>query len=169
MKFYLYSIFTFICYLYQSTSTKIKTELKKNILNFGCGINYKYEGMLVHSFDRFYVVTKFILPSIGDLNFSTLNYDDTCTYLDTKNVRDTDSMKYMLDLMTFCKIIEPFVLYYKRLIKSCNNTAHNILENEINLILPQIPRKQKHGIITMLVSSFIGLAYEGISSFLHHK
>ena len=47
--------------------------------------------------------------------------------------------------------------------------AHNILENEINLILPQIPRKQKHGLITMLVSSFIGLAYEGISSFLHHK
>ena len=47
--------------------------------------------------------------------------------------------------------------------------AHNILENEMNLVLPQIPRKQKCGIITMLVSSFIGLAYEDISSFLHHK
>ena len=43
------------------------------------------------------------------------------------------------------------------------------LHLKINLILPQIPRKQKHGIITTLVSSFIGLAYEGISSFLHHK
>ena len=75
----------------------------------------------------------------------------------------------MLDLMMFSKKIEPFVLYYKRLIKSYNNTAHNILENEINLILPQIPRKQKCGIITMLVSNFIGLAYEGVSSFLHHK
>ena len=42
--------------------------------------------------------------------------------------------------------------------------THNILENEINLILPQVPRKQKHGIITTLVSSFIGL-----SSFLCHK
>ena len=60
-------------------------------------------------------------------------------------------------------------MYYKRLIKSYNHMAHNILENEINLILPQVPRKQKHGIITTLVSSFIGLAYEGISSFLHHK
>ena len=47
--------------------------------------------------------------------------------------------------------------------------AHNILENAINLILPQVPKKQKHGIITTLVSSFIGLVYEGISSFLHHK
>ena len=47
-----------------------------------------------------------------------------------------ESNKQMLDLMTFCKKIEPFVLYYKRLIKSYNKTAHNILENEINLILP---------------------------------
>ena len=43
------------------------------------------------------------------------------------------------------------------------------MKNEINLILPQIPRKQKCGIITTLVSSFIGLAYEGISHFLHRK
>ena len=125
--------------------------------------------MLAYSFERFYVVTKFILPSIGDLKFSTLNYDHTCIYLDNENMHDTGSKKHMLDLMTFCKKIEPFVHYYKRLIKSYDNTAHNILENEINLILPQIPRKQKCGIITMLVSSFIGLAYEGISSFLHHK
>ena len=53
-------------------------------MNFGYNIDYKYEGMLVHLFDRFYVVTKFILPSIGDLNFSELNYDNTCIYLDNK-------------------------------------------------------------------------------------
>ena len=35
--------------------------------------------------------------------------------------------------------------------------------------MPQIPRIQKCGIITTLVSTFIGLAYEGISSFLHHR
>ena len=69
-----------LCYIYQCTSTKIKPELKKNILNFGYGINYKYEGMLVHLFDRFYVVTKFILPSIGDLIFSELNYDVMCLF-----------------------------------------------------------------------------------------
>ena len=54
----------------------------------------------MHSFDRFYLVTKFILPSIGDLNFSTLNYDNACAYLDNKNMHDTDSKKH---LMTFCK------------------------------------------------------------------
>ena len=87
-------------------------------MHFGYGINYKYEGMLAHSFDRFYVVTKFILPSIRDLNFSKLNYDDTCTYLGNKNIHDADTKKYLLDLITFYKKIEPFVIYYKRLIKS---------------------------------------------------
>ena len=123
----------------------------------------------MHSFNRFYVARKFILPLIGDLKFSNLNYDNTCAYMDNKNGQNTETRKYMLDIRTFCKKIDPFVIYYQRLIKSYNNTAHNILENEINLILPQIPRKQKHGIITTLVSSFIGLAYEGISSFLHHR
>ena len=48
---------------------------------------------------------------------------------------------------------------------------HDILQNEIDLILLQFPkvRKEKRGIITLLISSFIGLAYEGISSFLHHR
>ena len=115
------------------------------------------------------MVTKFILPSIGELHFSNLNYDNTCTYLDNKNTYNTESRKHMLDFITFYKKKEPFVIYYKRLARSYNNTAYNILKNEINLILPQVPRKHKHGIITTLVSSFIGLAYEGISSFLHHK
>ena len=105
--------------------------------------------MLMHSFDRFYVVTKFILPLIGNLKFSNLHYDNTCTYLDNKNAQNTETRKYMLDVRTFCTKIEPFVVYYKRLIKLYNNTMHNILENEINLPLPQIPRIQKCGIITM--------------------
>ena len=32
-----------------------------------------------------------------------------------------------------------------------------------------MPRVQKHGIITSPVCSFLGLAYEGISSFLQNK
>ena len=123
----------------------------------------------MHSFDRFYVVTKFILPMIGDLKFSKLDFDDTCAYTDNKYAQITESRKYKLNLKTFCKKIEPFVIYYKRLINSYNNTLHNILEKEIKLLLPQVQSKHKCGIITTLVSSFIGLAYEGISSCLHHK
>ena len=105
--------FIIICQFYLSTSTKIKPELKKNILNFGYGVNYKYEGMLAHSFDRFYGVTNFILPLIGDLNFSNLNYDNMCAYLDSKYAQNMETRKYMLDLRTFCKKIEPFVVITK--------------------------------------------------------
>ena len=58
-------------------------------------------------------------------------------------------------------MIEPYVDYYRKQIESYNKTAHHILKNEIDLILPQLPTKQKHGIITTLVSSFLGLVYEG--------
>ena len=120
-------------------------------------------------FDRFYVVTKFIQPSIGDLKFSNLDFNDTCAYAENKFAHNTESRKYMLELKAFCNKIKPFVTYHNKLINSYNNTAHNILEKEIKLQLPQVKRKQKCGIITTLVSGFIGLAYEGISSFLQHK
>ena len=65
----------------------------------------------------------------------------------------------------------PFVHYYKKQISSFNHTVHNILTNEISLILPNLPKEQreKRGIITSVIKGFIGLAYEGISSFLHNR
>ena len=43
--------------------------------------------------------------------------------------------------------------------------------NELALILPTISKQErlKRCIITSLITGFIGLAYEGISSFLHYK
>ena len=45
------------------------------------------------------------------------------------------------------------------------------MTNELALILPTFPtqNREKRGIITSLITGFIGLAYEGISCFLHHK
>ena len=54
------------------------------------------------------------------------------------------------------------------MIDSYNKTAYNILQKEIKPLLPKISR-QRCGIITTLVSSFIGLAYEEISSCLQQK
>ena len=124
-------------------SIEIRPELQRNILNFGYGINYKYEGMLAHSFDRFYVVTKFMLPTIGDLKFSKLNFDHTCAYTEKVYAPNTDSRKYMLELRAYCIKIKPFVTYYNKLINSYNNTTHNILEKEIKLLLPQVNKRQK--------------------------
>ena len=42
-------------------------KLKKNILNFRFGANFKYEGKLTHSFDRFYIVAKYEIPKVEHL------------------------------------------------------------------------------------------------------
>ena len=124
--------------------------------------------MLAHSVERFYIITKFMLPSIRDLKFSNLNFDQSCAYMDKKYAPNTDSSKCLAELKTYCNKIKPFVSHYSKLIKSYNATVYNLLVNEIRPLLPQIS-KQKHGIISTLVSGFIGLAYEGISSFLQRK
>ena len=43
--------------------------------------------------------------------------------------------------------------------------------NEISLILPNFPkaRVEKRSIIASLVTGFIGLVYEGLSSYLHNR
>ena len=151
-----------------SKGIKFNPELQKNILKFGYGINYKYEGMLAHLFDRFYIVTKFMLPLMGDIKFSKLNFDHSCTYMNKEYASSMDSRKYLTESKTYCSKINPFVSHCTNLIRSYNATVHNILENEIKPLLPKLTR-QRCGIITTLDSGFIGLAYEGISSFLQGK
>ena len=165
MKLYPFLLFVILAV---GDGIKFNPELQKNILKFGYGINYKYEGMLSHSFDRFYIITKFMLPSIGNIKFSNLNFDQSCAYVNKKYAPNTDSSKYLAELKTYCNQIKSFVSHYSRLIKSYNATVYNILVNEIRPLLPHIS-KQKCGIISTLVSGFIGLAYEGISSFLQRK
>ena len=79
-----------------------------------------------------------------------------------------DFSKYLQELKMYCNKLKPFVSYYSKLIDSYNNTVNDLLENKIKPLLPNEPR-QKCGLITTLVSGFIGLAYEGISSFLQRK
>ena len=64
MKLYVFLLFVI---LVVGDSIRFNPDLQKNILNFGYGINYKYEGMLAHLFDRFYIIAKFMSPSMGDV------------------------------------------------------------------------------------------------------
>ena len=86
-------------------SIEIRPDLQRNILNICYGINYKYEGMLVHSFDIFYVVTKFMLPTIGYLKFSKLDFDYTCAYMEKEYAPNMASRKYMLEERVYCNKI----------------------------------------------------------------
>ena len=64
-----------LLFVYDGSAVDIMSELKRNILNFGYGVNFKYEGMLSHSFDRFYIVTNFELPKTKDLRLATFKFD----------------------------------------------------------------------------------------------
>ena len=48
-----------------------------------------------------------------------------------------EAKEHILDHITYCRKIRPFVQYCRDQIYSFNHTAHNILKNEIGLILPQ--------------------------------
>ena len=67
--------------------------------------------------------------------------------------------------------ITPYVDYYKKQIDYYNRMTYEIITNELALILPTFPKqeRQMRGIITSLVTGFISLGHEGISSFLHYK
>ena len=79
-------------------------------------------------------------------------------------------------LLNYCMKIAPYAQLYQRQIQYYNRTAYDALANDIGKILPKFPtdKRQRCGailasILGSVTSSIIGLAYEGISSFLHHK
>ena len=118
--------------------------------------------MLLHSFDRFYVVAKFEIPKVKDLKLQLFL---TCNYLNISHA-------YMQRFIKHCKRIAPYAKFYKKQIEYYNCTAYEILQNEIGLILPTFGRRRKRFLATVfgsIAASVIGLAFEGIYSFLHHK
>ena len=125
MQIYLhFFLMILVCLSSRYSFVEIKLELLKNILKFGYGINYKYEGMLAHSFGRFYVITKFILPTLDDLKSSPIRYDKECNYLRRLDDQDDDQIKENIkDLLFYCSKVRPFMALYKMQIKSHNLTA----------------------------------------------
>ena len=57
--------------------------------------------------------------------------------------------------------------FYKMQIKTHFKTAHHILKNEVDLILPKFPegQKSKRGIYSAIISVFVDLAFKGILRF----
>ena len=102
-----------------------------------------------------------------DLKLTTIYFDTKCSYLDGTG-------SYLRKL--YCFRIVLYVEFYQRQIEYYNLTAHRTLTKDIGLILPPFltEKRPKRGAIPASVlggiaSSIIGLVYEGILSFLHHK
>ena len=128
--------------------------------------------MLAHSFDRFYVVTKFSLPMIDNLKLSLIKYNKECKYVSDLDDNDNEQIKTNIkDLITYCIKLRPYMALYKMQINVHSKTVHHILKNEVDLILTKFPegRKSEREIFSTIISGFVGLAFKGILSFLHHR
>ena len=122
-------------FVYDCSAVDIMPEVKRNILNFGYGVNFKYEGMLSHSFDRFYIVTKVELPKTKDLKLATFGFDFECSFANHTTTSNTNYVK----LSSYCMKIAPYAQLYQRQIKYNNKTAYVTLANDIGKILPKFP------------------------------
>ena len=78
--------------------------------------------MLAYLFDRFYVVTKFILPTLDDLRLSPIKYDKECNYVCDLDDQDNEQIKQNIkDLLLYCSKLRPYMAFYKM-----QMNAHNI-------------------------------------------
>ena len=90
-----------LLFVYGSSAIDIMPQLKRNILNFRYGVNFKYKGMLSHSFDQFYIVTKFELPKTKDLKLATFKFE--CSYANhtSSNTNYVKLLKYCMKIMLY--------------------------------------------------------------------
>ena len=75
--------------------------------------------MLSHSFYRLYVVTKFEMLKVKDLNLMTFTFDLTCKHLNNPK-------SYIHCYLKHCQKIAPYVKFYQKQIEYYNKTAYNI-------------------------------------------
>ena len=54
-----------------------------------------------------------------------------------------EAREYISNLRVYCRKKVPFIHYYREQCFSFNQTVHNILTNEISLILPKLPKISK--------------------------
>ena len=100
------------------------------------------------------------------LQFTTFTFDLMCNHL------NISKKSYLLKYIKHCRRIAPYVKFYKQQIDYYNWTAYNLLQNKIGLILPNFNNRKKRFLTTVfgtIATKVIGLVFEGISTFLHHK
>ena len=142
MKFHslIISIILIIACACKILTVDIKPELKSNVLNFGYRVNFKYKGMLYHSFDRFYVVTKFEIPKIEDLKLVTFTFDLACEHLNNPK-------SYIHQYLKHCQKIAPYVKFYQKQIEYYNKTTYAILEKEIGTDITYLIIREIKGLL----------------------
>jgi hypothetical protein len=122
----------------------ISTATFKNQLRFPYGVNYKYRGMVHHSLDRVWIVTKIPIPKFSDVKFETLQWDPTCSWLynNKKNVAPRSHLGFQV-LCNSTKLRTDMINarqeQYKKIIKE-------MLINDLYSALPDMDIKSRQGV-----------------------
>ena len=140
MAIILFLLSTLVC---GTSAISIMPELKQNVLRFGYRVNFRYEGMLAHSFDRFYVVTKVEIPKVLDLNLTMFQFDYNCSHV--ANIeRIVIGFKFKVTntilniFRTYCRNLISYMYLYKHQVEYYEKMVYNILEKDIGMILPNL-------------------------------
>ena len=131
---------------YATSAVSTMPELKCNVLKFGYGMNFRYEGLLSHSFDRFYMVTKIEIPKVSDLNLTLFQFDYNCSHV--VNIEKGTSIKILSTIKetfdVYSKNIIPYMYLYKHEVDYYEKMVYEILEKDIGLILPKFIYREKN-------------------------
>ena len=102
------------------------------------------------------MVTKFELPKVQDLQFTTIPYDKGCNHLDDVKSKGRYQLSLIKEVKEHCVKIALHIAYYKKQIEYYNQTAYEILTNELALILPTLTKqgRQKRDILTSIITGF---------------
>ena len=86
-------------------------ELGKNKLNFGYGVNFKFNGKVHNNLDRVWVVKRFNLPQELNLQFKGLNFVLNCTYDNlTRSVKhDLGQFSRLNSIKEICRQTQPLL------------------------------------------------------------
>ena len=111
-----------------TSAISIMPELKHKILRFGYGVNFRHEGMLSHSFDRSYVVTKIEKSKVSDLNLTLFQFDFNCSHVVNiekgTRFKIPSTIKEMFNVC--CKSIIPYMYLYKYQVEYYEKTVYDI-------------------------------------------
>ena len=88
------------------------------------------------------MVTKFELPKVQDLQFTTIPYDKNCEHLEEAKSKGGLTLGFIEKIKTYCIKIAPYIQYYKKQIEYYNQTATDIMSNEIALMLPNFNKHE---------------------------
>ena len=81
-------------------------------LNMSFGINYKYNGLLHHSIDRVWIVTKVALPKLEDIHFPDIAFDPDCAFVKSLKHSGTAS-PHIETIRSICRSIKPIIRLMK--------------------------------------------------------